>query len=496
MNAWRFSHLKVAPSFNCVFDAIIKPYFLQTKPSKLVFIGQGDINIIDIKTGMVDYAFIRNENILDYCILNDSIIITSDMDGSIRFSTLNDNITELGDFKISRNQPVKNVVFANKKLIFSLGSSNKVYLYRRISNESHVQLDGDINPFSEIFYSPDGSLALCFSTVTDNISIWDVTERKAIISKSFNDDISDVCFINNDTILVCFEKKDDTPARFATIRTNDLSVISEKRFNETRFCINKDSSVMARCEYDGISLYTLPDMTFLTKIKYEIDSSGRFIPCSFTNDNKFFAAIKSQNAMIIDIQTKDILHNYKSDILRYGVISDDGKLCALAFNDKTIKLFDVDNALKERVLINDLQLSIETMFLSPDNSLLFVQLEDNSIYIYDTVNGSLKKVFNNDIIVTSLKTIKFSRNNDKIALITLSTACTYIIDSHTLNILAKPLINDINKDFSYVLSRGGVMDNSLYMVPVYTPEMLLVETNRQLNGRVLTEEEKAEMFIN
>lgn len=40
------------------------------------------------------------------------------------------------------------------------------------------------------------------------------------------------------------------------------------------------------------------------------------------------------------------------------------------------------------------------------------------------------------------------------------------------------------------------MDNSLYMVPVYTPEMLLVETNRQLNGRVLTEEEKAEMFIN
>ena len=102
---------------------------------------------------MVDYAFIRNENILDYCILNDSIIITSDMDGSIRFSTLNDNITELGISKSPEISLLK-MLYLLTKTNFSLGSSNKVYLYRRISNESHVQLDGDINPFSEIFILP------------------------------------------------------------------------------------------------------------------------------------------------------------------------------------------------------------------------------------------------------------------------------------------------------------------------------------------------------
>jgi|GEM_PF-252868 len=491
-----FPPQSTAPIFKWSFASINKPGFFRTKPSKLIFIGQGDIYITDIKTGTIDNTFISTESVSDYYLLNDKIIVISDLDGNIRFLSIDNKIVEWGDYRISRNQPVGNVVLANNKLIFSLLSSDKVYLYRQIANENNVLLADDIGLFSGVFYSPDENLALGFSTINNKIIIWDVNKNKSIISKSFNDDISNACFINDDTILVCFQKNEDAPARFATMRINDLAVISEKRFDTTEFCMNKDSSVMAICEYDGLSLYSLPDLVFLSKIKYEKDSSGKFITRSFTNDNKFFAVIESQNAMIIDIQAKHILHNYKSDILSYGVISDDGKLCALAFDDKTIKLFDVDNTLKERVLINDLRLGIKAMFFSPDNRLLFVQSEDNSIYIYDTVNGSLKKTYDKDIIKTDLKTIKFSRNNDKIALISYSPSCTYIIDSNTFNILANPVLNDINKDFSYFLSRGGIVGNKLYIIPLYTPEMLLAEADRQLNCRVLTEKEKAEMFIN
>ena len=493
-----FSPQSSTPIFKWKFNDVKKPGFLRTEPSKLIFINQGELNIIDITNGTIEDTFSNNDSILDYYLLNDSAIVISDYAGNIKFLTINNNynMVELGDFRIVRNQPVKNVVLTNKKLIFSLSSSKKVYLYRQISNEKNVLLNNNINPFSEIFYSPGCNLALSFSTLNNKILIWDVGKNSLIISKSFDEHISKVCFINDDTLLVCFEAEEDVPSRFATMRVNDLAVISEKYFDATRFCINKDSSVMAICEYDGLSLYSLPDMVFLSKIKYEEDPQGIFTTCSFTNDNKFFAVIESQNAMIMDIQARDTLQNYKSNILHYGVISDDGKLCALAFNDKTIKLFDVANTLNERLLINDLRLGVETMFLSPDNSLLFVQLEDYSVYIYDTVNGRLKKTFKNDIIKTILKTIKFSQNNDKIALISYLPTNTYIIDSNTLNILANPTLEDINKDFSYILSRGGYAGNSLYIVPYYSPEMLLAEANRQLNGRVLTEEEKAEMFIN
>jgi len=481
------------PVFKWNYTDIYKPRFFQTKPSKLIFTSQSQGYIIDITTGTIENTFIITAGILDYYLLNDGIIILSDTDGNIRFFLIDDNITELRDFRISRNKSATKVFLTNKKLIFSFASSNKVYIYRQISNEKNVLLNGNLTPLSEVFYSPSGDLALSYSTLDNKILIWDVRQKELMVSKSFDDNILKVCFINDDTILVRFEGNEDTPSKFATLRINDLAVIYEKHFLESKFCINKDTSVLAICEYDGLSLYSLPDLVFLSKIKYDNNSSGGIITCSFTNDNKFFALIEYQNAMIIDIQTKDILHNYNSDILRYGVISDDGKICALAFNDRTIKIFEVDNTLKEKTLIDKLHSYVETMFLSPDKSLLFVQFEDNSIHIYDTANGSLRKVFNNDIFDDYLKTIKFSQNEDKFALI--SNFTSYVIDSSTLQILAKPVISDINKDFSYFLSHGG-LTNNLYIIPYYTPEMLLAEANRQLNGRELTEEEKAEMYIN
>ncbi|MGI6086088.1 MAG: TIR domain-containing protein [Acetivibrionales bacterium] len=492
-----FPPKSTVPTFKHFFSfrGVNKLSFLQTDPSKIVFLEGGRINTVGIKTGVLERNFISNGSISDYCYFNENIMISSDNDGIIRFLLINENMTELGNFRIAADNSIKNVVYANGKVIFSKYSSNKVYLYRRIKNERHTQLYDKLAQLSYIYYSPDERLVLSYSVLNNEILLWNEQTRELIASKSFDNNISDVRFINNDSLLVSLYTYPE-PRKFSIIKTSDLSVISEIQSDDlySDFCISKDSSIIAISCYKGLLLYSLPELNLISKYEYEKDTYGIAKPFTFTDDNKLFALIKSEDARIIDISTNKVLHKYESDTLKNGVISDDGRLCALSFNDKSFKLFDIGSDFIEKYSFNNLPLDIETMLFSQDKKLLFVQFVDDSVHIYDTEKGSLKKALNNDTITSPITMVKYSQSKDKIALITLRPSL--IIDSNTLKVLAEADICDIKKDFTCFLSQGGVLGENIYIVPCYTTEMLLEEANRQLNGRALTEEEKAEMFIN
>ncbi|NLL68041.1 MAG: TIR domain-containing protein [Clostridiaceae bacterium] len=488
------------PSYKWTFQigGVEKINFLHTDPSKIVFIEWEKINIIDIKTGTINSTFISRDHITDYHLWEEAIIISSN-DGTIKFFLIKEeDMIELPKYQIARNARVKNVVLANYKLIFSLFLSNDVYLFKEILNEKNIPLDdhaqdGYTQLMFDFFYSPDDSLAVSFSP-TGRVCVWDVQKHELITSKWFDNNIYDVCFINNESLLVNFNNSYPEANKYATLRTSDLSVISEIQSNNlySKFCINKESTIVAVNSFNGFYLYSLPDLNFISIIEPHEYYSGYVKAFSFTNENKLFSIHRSI-ARITDISTNEVLHNYESDTLDNGVLSDDGKLCALSFSDKSIKLFDIGITFEERLSINNLPLNIKAMFLSPDKKLLLVQFDNNSIHIYDTENGSHKKIVDENSFFSEIN-VKFSNNKDKIALISSSTS--FIIDSNNFKTLAAAKIKDINNDFSFFLSAGGTSGEILYIVPYYTTELLLDEAKRQLNGRVLTEEEKAEMFIN
>lgn len=458
--------------------------FFPSYPTKLVLVEDKKINIIDIKKGVIESTFIHGDYVSDYQINND-IIIVSSYDGTIKLWLMGDNTSDAVNFRITRAAPIDQVAHTKGKIIFSLRNSEKVYIYKQIINEKTISLEGHNNAIHNAVLSQDGELALSYTYDNSELFLWDVTNNKLLLSADYNDTISKVKFVDdNNIILIAFAS-----GNLRAIKTSDFSVVSEIQSKSYfDFYTNNDLSLLAIPSYDEITIYSIPDLEIIEVLEYSyIDY------CAFTDDNKLFLINKNNMASIIDIKSKNVLFNIEDKAITNGIISDDGKTCVLSYKNNSIKVYDIEDTFIEKVSLDDLIAEESVLLLSPDKKQLFVQFVDESISIFDTINGNLIKTIEKDKFPTPLKKVVFSKSNDKIALIGLSY--THILDTATLKVLASANISDINEDFSTIISRGSG-STTLYIMPYYTTQMLLEEAKRQLNGRTLTEKEKAEMFIN
>ena len=458
--------------------------FFPSYPTKLALVEGEIIKVVDIKTGITENTFIHGDSVSDYQII-DNIILSSSYDGTIKLWLMDNSINELINYRISRNDSIDQVAHTKGKIIFSLWNSNKVYIYKPILNENTKALEGHNDAIHNAVLSQDGKLALSYSYDNSELLLWDVINNKLLRSTNYNDTISKVLFVeDNSIILIAFNS-----GNLNAVKTSDLSVISEIQTKSYfDFYTNNDLSLLAIPAYDEITIYSIPDLKIIDVIDYSsIDH------CAFIGDDKLFIVNKYNMAGIIDIKSKNVLFNIEDKDITNGIISNDGKTCVLSYKNKSIKIYDIEDTVIEKVSLDDLIADESVLLLSPDNKLLFVQYIDESISIFDTINGNLIKTIEKDQFPTELEKVVFSKNNDKIALIGLSYS--QILDAATLKVLASANISDMNEDFSTIISTGSG-STTLYIMPYYTTQMLLDEAKRQLNGRTLTEKEKAEMFIN
>ncbi|NLL68040.1 MAG: TIR domain-containing protein [Clostridiaceae bacterium] len=458
--------------------------FVPANPAKIVLVEGENIKVVDIITGNIDNIFSHGDSVSDYQIHND-IIIASSYDGTIKFWLMNNIVTELINYRISRSGSIYQVAQAKGKLIFSLWNSEKVYIYKPIINENTIALEGHNKAIQNAVFSPDGNLAVSYTSDNSELILWDVKNYKLLISTTYEDRISDVKFINDNIILIGFDS-----GKLISANASDLSPVSEiqtKPYFE--FYTNKDSTLLAIPTYDETTIYSLPELKPIEAMEY-----GNIDYCTIIDENKIFLVDKNKTASLIDINSKNTIFRIEENGISSGAISFDGKLCVLSYKDNKIKIFDSENTNKEKVTLDNLLSEATKLLLSPDKKLLFAQFADQSVSIFDTDNGNLLRTIDKDMFPTTLKKVVFSNNNDKIALIGISWS--HILDTATLKILATADISDINKDFSKLVSNGHGVSTSLYIMPCYTTQMLIDEAKRQLNGRVLTEQEKADMFIN
>jgi WD40 repeat protein len=190
-----------------------------------------------------------------------------------------------------------------------------------------------------------------------------------------------------------------------------------------------------------------------------------------------------------DAGTETILNDDEGIIT--GAVSGDGSRYTLAFSDKTIKLYDTSERNKEPVVLKNQVNGTERLLFSPDSKLLFAGYDDYSIEVFDSHDGTLLASFSSDYLGSPLERVIFSQDGSRIACID-ETRNTVIIDSSTYKVLAEATISDIDRNFEKILTNWN---SDLFLLPVYTPQMLLDEAQKQLNGRTLTDREKIEMFI-
>lgn len=458
--------------------------FFPSYPTKLALVEGEIIKVVDIKTGVTETKCIHGDSVSDYQIIDD-MILSSSYDGTIKLWLMDNSINELTNYRISRNDSIYHVAHTKGKIIFSLWNSNKVYIYKPIVNENTKALEGHNNAIHNAVLSQDGKLALSYTYDNSELFLWDVVNNKLLRSTNYNDTISKVSFVeDNSMILIAFDS-----GNLKAIKTSDLSVVSEIQSKSYfDFYTNNDLSLLAIPSYDEITIYSIPDIKIIDVIDYSsIDH------CAFIGDDKLFIINKYNMANIIDIKSKDVLFNIEDENITNGIISDDGKMCILSYKNNSIKIYDIKDTVNEKTSMDNLFAEVSVLLLSPDKKLLFVQFTDESISIFDTEKGNLMKTIDKEQFSTTLKNVVISKNNDRLALIGIS--CSHILDTATLNILATAEFADINNDFTHIISTGRG-STTLYIMPFYTTKMLLDEANRQLNGRTLTEKEKAEMFIN
>jgi WD40 repeat protein len=474
---------KTSISFNESY--IEKASFFPSYPTKLVFVEDKKINLIDIQKGVIESTFIHGDYVSDYYIIND-IIISSSFDGTIRFWFKDDNTSDVINYRVTRKESIDQVAHTKGKLIFSLRNSEKVYIYKPIINDKTKTLEGHNKSVHNAVLSQDGRLALSYTFENSELFLWDVINSELLLKAHYNDTISEVLFADNDNvILIAF-----TSGELKAIKTSDFSVVSEIQANAYfDFYTNYDLTLLAIPSYSDITIYSIPDL----KIINVMDYSGIDF-CTFINENKLFIVNKNNMAGVADINSGNELFNIEDKDINNGVISDDGKTCVLSYKNKSIKTYDIENTVIEKISLDNLIAEDSVLFLSPDKKLLFVQFIDNSISIFDTINGTLIKTIEKNQFPAQLKNVVFSKNNDRIALIGISFS--YILDAETLKPLASATFSDINNDFSTIISTGSGVSNTVYIMPYYSTQMLLDEAKRQLKGRTLTEKEKAEMFIN
>ncbi len=448
--------------------------------TNLVILTEGEkLNICDISSGEIVYSFISGDNITDYEVYDD-FIITSSNDGTIRFCFMKNSGYESDWHRITRPEPITGMEIGNGSIAISCQLSKKVYIMNVLFNDNTIKLTDHNNTIVNTDFSPDGSMSV--SSGTDGeLVLCSLSDKKAVKSISLGSRILDCRFVKNDRIIA-------VPADGGVmLLDNDLQTIKKETTDSISWVsFNPDETVFAIGCGRQITVFSSEDLKTIASV-----AAGYSVSCSFSSDNKLMLANRSGEAKLVDLNTGlETLLSDDAGIVT-GAVSGDGMKYALACEDKTIKLYATGDSKKEPVIMKGSVNEAVSLFFSPDSKVLFAGYDDNGIEVFSCLDGTLLTAFGSDFFGGALKKVIFSSDGSRIACIDEGNAAA-IIDSSSYKILAQASIADIDENFEKILSNWS---EELFQLPVYTPQMLLDEANKQLNGRMLTDREKVEMFI-
>ncbi len=158
--------------------------------------------------------------------------------------------------------------------------------------------------------------------------------------------------------------------------------------------------------------------------------------------------------------------------------------CAvIAKEEEELQVFEFSTAEKKNAVpINSAFVS--NIFMDEAENVIFVTYRDDMVEVYDRETLELKKVFTNfQETVTACKTV-----DGKNAYILQGLVESYVCNADSFEVFARvPQFADVDSEGENLLVTNN---KNLLKIPLYSLEKLLEEAGQQLNGRVLSEEER------
>lgn len=471
LQAWHF------PS-SSVTDLKLNP----ANSSQLLFVENSDtIHVLDLDSGEILYTCPHGDRISHYQI-NDTVLISASDDGTIRFYVMyGDTIIENGNYRITRPSSINQFILANGIMAFHYTNGNKVYLYKVLSNENTLRLEGHSNYISKGAFSPDGSLVMTVSYSGGEVVLWDAQSKQLLRSVSLNENITEAVFTPDGShiaVLLNYEKA-------LLLRTSDLSIEKEVTGEHLRFYAPFLRFVVPENDTGGYQ-YALYDMETFNKISTWEDLSSDVL---FLPDGQIIQYESYEDRLTLHDAEGNQISALEEIEINTQALNDDGTLLAVALKDKTIRLYTMDSGFQEQLTLTDLKYPATKILFSPDAKLLYIGLDDKSLAIYFTDDGRLLGTLALD---DELDRIIYGADGQQILIIP-KTGDSQLWDLPAFKPLATiDRVIDIDKEFKTILSNW--IAETIFM-PLYDTQMLLDEARKQLNGRVLTEKERKTLFI-
>jgi WD40 repeat protein len=464
--------------YSSISDLAFSPY----DKNLLLFTESEKINVLDVSMDELLYTFISGGNVSDY-IIWDGFVVSSSYDGSIRFWVMDGIGWEYFLGRVELSQGVNNFMISSGVIAASYDYSDKAVLLRNLENEDIQRLSGLGNTINRCDFSPDSSMVLSYTFNTGEIGVWDweTREPKGIIETGMN--LTYACFTDEGRKIFAtglegvLSVYDAGTLELLAQDTYDYSVEMNHISPDGSFCVARTT--------DGSRIIRTKDLSLAAETHNTFFRTAHF----YDQNRRVILASLHSGTTVYSTESGEELFTFPEEDIRAVAVSGKGNMIAAIYPDNSIGLLD-SGSFKERLIINDFDIEAMDVLFDDDSRYLFVCMDDYSLRCYEAASGKLEAELKGMSQVTSNVVFDDSRT----FLITMGDKAEAIIwrweNKKKLGYLERLI--GVSPDFKTLVSSHA---NELLLIPFYDTRMLIEKAERQLDGRTLSDMERADLFI-
>lgn len=458
--------------------------FRSDDPTVLIFTEFDRIHALDVESGELEYTFIHDGEVTNYSVSED-YIFSSSVDGTVRALVMAEGGFENGNFRITMQQGIDSFELCRGSIVISLVNSNKAYILRNLQSRDAVDLGQVGSTVERAYFSPDSSRMVTVEYSPGEAILWDMTRREklgtlfeyddgAINSVSFTDNASKIFVLTSTGEILLYDAE-------------TLQLIRERNLESIwNYCFSPDGSLCVLLTSGSIDVVNTSGLDLVASFP------GYYLGCKYAviDGGRIIISDDDSKTAVYDIESRSLVHEFSYGGVSSIAVSHDSKTIALAYKDKTVRIFDAQT-FEEKLVIEGLYLDVKKLVFDASGSSIFISLDDNSIKRYDIASGK----FTGDLPGHSdaLDSMTFSKDGSLYVTRDKRGDCIIWRNDSNKKLGMIRMTDGMDPGFGYFVC--GMEGRVEAIIPIYDLKGLVEEAERQLGGMTLTEEEKTRLFI-
>lgn len=443
-------------------------------PEQLIMVKNNVLETVDATVGKVQYSLPQSATILNYCLLGENLALCGMRDGSVRTLMLDvGGVYESASFNHPSN--IQDFNYGGGRIVITTGQDKKAYIYKNIEGSPKATFEGFEGTMDQGGYSEDDRWLFTLSIGEETGYIWDMQQQTLEATIPIREDIEQFGFLHDGQGLYTFNAGDELQ-------------IWNRDGNFKKSFKNKEATKIAYAS-PYFYLMTPSELMMLDENTLKVSKKVENLsPQSLTIINEGQVLIIDEESSLYEV---DLNTNKRRVLKEQGVLEciATRETIAVYLEDKSVEVIDLETGEKQDTIAND---GIELSYLTFDEEghELWLGYKDTTVWCYTLETQELEQL--KEDLPSPMATFQFAQGEKRGAMITdQQEAIIYNMKNQKKLGHLKHIIAINNRCDEFI----GADYKSLYVISFYTAEMLLEEADKQLAGKVLSDQEKEQYFI-